>query len=364
MKILIVSVADRRHMTPAAIYRDIFKDKGIDYHILCTNRYGETFCDENTTLFPMIMEAGVSKIKKAIYFRKFKKFAINFINKNRYDFIVVWNENTAIILNKFLYKKYYKKYCVNIRDVVSSRISFLQKLLNKRLKYCMDGAVYSTIPSPALEDEYKDCKNVYVLFNNGNSTINKAKRRIDFVKQGESIRLSYMGAVQGSAIETYKRLIDIFSCDERFILSFYGSGNQELAEYLKNKNARNVKVFGPFPPEKTSNILDETDIIIAYYANGLVKNALGIKGSYGPQLYIPQICDPQTYWATQCEKYGFGFAVKDENTLPNDLYNWYRNLDFNKFKEGCKAYCDVVDENNKIIELSLLQRIEEIKCLK
>jgi hypothetical protein len=344
MKVLILSVADLRHMTPSITYRKYFEEKGIDYHIICTQRYKENnnvTVNNNIHRFQWIAPTTRNRIKKVIPFLKFRKYAINLIYREKYDYIVVWNENTATLFADFLALRYSNRFCINVRDILSDLGPF-RNIFMIAARY----ADFTTTPTPK---GYTELKNNYVLYNYDTSVISKSKVHNSFKKPGERITLTYMGLAKTS-LQNFKRIIELFGNDDRYILQFFGdSCDTLLVDYAKKKNINNIICGGAFAPEKTADYLNNTDIIINYYNSGhpCLKITIGIKASYGPPLRIPQITDANTYWASVCEKYGFGFPVIDESTIADDLYTWYHSLDFSMFDDGCRQYCEFINTENK-----------------
>ena len=121
-KILILSVADLRHMTCASSYCEFFEKNNIPFDIICTDRYEEkAFFDYKCSIFrfPWRLSAKASKLQKVHLFVNFYFWAKRFIKENQYRFVVVWNENTALLFGHFLKKKYKGRYAVNVRDLIS-----------------------------------------------------------------------------------------------------------------------------------------------------------------------------------------------------------------------------------------------------
>lgn len=343
MRAVILSVADKRHMSMSAQYEKYLKSRKIEYDIIRINRYDKTEnIEDNVYEYSFNKSTSVSKIQKIKGFLGFRKYAINIIKKNKYDFIIVWNENTAVLFSDMLCGKYKGRYCLNIRD--QFELKLLMPIFDKTLK----NAYFITSPSI----DFKFPGKCYTLFNRDPNIVKNVSKKAKFKQKGEKINIVFMGLYH-IAPRTFENTVDIFANDERFQLYFYGEGfDTELKNYVDNNNIKNVITGGAFPYEKTYEYLQQTDIINSYYNNfdrfPNLKAASGVKQSYTPMLYLPAINDKDTTWGRISEKYGFSYLISDDNisTLADDLYNWYINLDFNKFKQGC-------DEFNKVIDKSI-----------
>lgn len=344
-KAVILSVADPRHMTCSSFYCDYFQKYNIKFDIICTDRYISQVkfnYSGNIYQYKWGDSTRKNKIKKINHFIRFKKYAKKIILDKKYDFVVIWNENTAVLFYDFLIKNFKNRYCINIRDSIDD-LGILKKVVQKAIKK----AVFTTTPSPLGLKQIQE--RGYILLNNDKKILNLCKVRESFNLQ-TPIRVTYMGLIH-AAVDTYLRMIEEFGNDKRFELCFFGDGVDLLEPFVKKRGYKNIVLGKEFPPEKTAVYLNQTDIINSYYNNGSsgLKWAIGVKESYGPQLRIPTICDNNTLWSRISEKYGFGYTVKDEKDFPNDLFNWYKNLNFQSFKKGCKEYCTLVDKTNQKI---------------
>ncbi|MBQ1175644.1 MAG: hypothetical protein IIX56_04510 [Treponema sp.] len=359
MKVLILSVADKRHMSMVAPYEDYLISNNIYYDIIRVNRYDTKDITKqkmkNGVIFeyPFYQSTSVHKLRKIFRFINFRNFAKKLIYKNNYDFIIVWNENTAVLFADVLLHSYKNKYCVNVRD------AFEIKMLNGLFEKVINNAYFSTTPSPV-----KEKNEPYItLFNRDTRILEHVEKKKSLKSRNDVLRITFMG-LYNAAPKTFQTIVEIFANDNRFELHFYGDEFEtKLQEYVDSRGITNVITGGSFPYEKTYEYLSNTDILNSYYNNFSInqnlRNVSGVKQSYTPMLYLPAINDDNTTWAKICKTYGFSYLVNDENlsSLPNDLYNWYHDLNFEVFKKGC-------DEFNKLVEDSRKQIFELLGKIK
>ena len=335
-KVLILSVADLRHMTVAGYYYEELYKRNISFDIICTNRY-KTQSSVNYPCkiysYSWVSTTYQSKLKKIIPFIKFRKYALNIIKKNHYSHIIVWGENTGILFNNFLLRKYKNKYYVNIRDIDIFYIPYLGAVLRKIEQKTITNACFYTAPAPrGLIFKHK---NALLLLNQDYATLNKCYMRTQKKEGNKPLILTYMGLIN-QYMKFFLKIIDVFANDRRFLLRFYGEGAEKIQRYIESRNIINVEVQGAFVAEKTSEYLNQTDMIFSAYGrtNFGVDGAIGVKESYGPPLRIPVISDNYGMWYKISKKYGLGFGI-DENKLENEpdrLYDWYMKLDFKQFE--------------------------------
>lgn len=342
MKVAILSVADTRHMTPSSAYERYFKENGIEYDLICSNKYSDVDNNKNHYRYSWTKTKRINRLYKLYNYLRFYRFAKRIIKLNKYDFIVVWNENTAALFSHFLRHKYKNRYCVNIRDTVADigRASSLSWKAINNARFCT---------KPWVRDVEEYPPETYILLNEDRKVLDKCEIRTSFNDfRTNPINLCYMGLGR-IGLKTFKNILLAFKNDSRFNLFFYGFECDTLVkDFVDNNQIKNCFCYGSFPPEETAMILNKTDVIMNYYNTGgsQLKFTIGVKASYGPFIQVPQIVDDDTYWAEVCTKYGFGLPVKNENELPDVLYNWLIGLDFVKFSEGCRKYRDFVRETN------------------
>ncbi len=350
MKVAIITVGDKRHTTMLAPYFEYMEKNSVNYDIIRSTRYGDKNLKKTqNSNGGAIYEVGfqqqlnVPKRKKLINYLRFRRFAKHIIKRNQYDFLIIWNENTAVLLLDLLMFSFKERYILNIRDQLNFGI--FNKLLEKMI---MEMAVLTTTPSSY---KVKETDRLKVLFNRDTQLEKMIEKRQSFRKEGLPIRLTFMGLYH-KAPETFNELANLFGNDNRFELYFYGGGfDNQLSEYVSKKGYQNITTGGAFEYEKTADYLRNTDIVNTYYANEdkNLKGALGVKMGYIPMLYIPGLVDDGTYFAKISRKYGFSFMVneKKKESLPDDLYNWYHSLNFQEFKSGCDKFNYIVEKSRQ-----------------
>ena len=190
------------------------------------------------------------------------------------------------------------------------------------------------------------------------------KARNSFREKGKPIRLTHLG-FYSKVKKAANDLADLFGNDDRFELHFYGHGfNTEYHELIYKKGYKNIFTGGAFSYEDTINYLLNTDIINSYYGytneSPNLRGSFGIKHSYTPMLHLPSLADEDTCWGRMSKPFGLAFLVNDNNlkTLPNDLYNWYNNLNFEMFCNKCDEFNILIDKSQK----KLIKKMDEVLC--
>lgn len=349
-RIAIVSVADQRHMTMISVYTDLLDKNNVEYDIICIDRYGDGVGNYNKCRvyqYEFFDNGKSSKKEKAVQFVRFSRFCIKTIKRNKYDFLVIWNENTAALLALFLRYHYKGRYCVNIRDV-----DFMKNtILRMGCKMAIENSAFSTTPTPQMINYPPNY--FYTLVLSSNNKILRECNPRNCLNTDDPIRISFIGKIRFDQANMF--LIDALKNDSRFVLQFFGAGSEKYKPYIDNNDIRNVVLVGKYMPEETPKFLEKTDIIHAFYGTHYhnYKISAPIKFGYAPGLNIPALVTRDTYLDSVGSKYGFTFSIDetdDRFKLADSIYKWYRSLDFDDFKRGCQEYCTYVDTVNKSFE--------------
>lgn len=357
MRILILSLSDKRHMPMIAPYISYLEDRNIEYDIIRSNRYEQRAFEQvistnngNIYELNMVFEPSMNKLKKIIPFLKFRNKSIRIIRERKYDFIIIWNENTAAVFSTFLIRNYSGKYCINIRDIYTHQRG-VRELVDLVIRY----SSFATVPSPEMNTNNQS--KTICVYNKDYSLLKMISPKSSFIQDiHRPIRITHMGfyykVEQGA-----KDIVNALGNDDRFVLLFYGQGfDTSFKKYIDEKGFGNVYVSGAFPYEETATILNDTDIINSFYnrfEHPSLKVSFGIKHSYTPMLYIPCIADEDTCWGRLSRPYNLSYLVNQSNlkTLGDDLYEWYMGLAFEDFKKNCETFNKIVDDS--IIELNM-----------
>ncbi|WP_306010170.1 capsular biosynthesis protein [Bacillus sp. MMSF_3328] len=352
-KICILSSVNIKHMTLISIYTDKLISKGIPFDIIYMDKYGEEEKIEaqNIYRFVNIINSQDNKFKKILQYYKFVHFAKPILEKNKYDFVIVWNEITAMLFFNFLSKNWANKYCLNYRDYLYQDIPIISKINERVIK----NAAFATISSDGYKKFLPNHEYIHVhSFNKG--LLSGLEPRTNFQSKKDKLRITFIGNVR--FIENNKRLLNIFKNDARFELHFYGTNAEVLKEYCKESGINNGKFYPAFPVNDTINFIKNTDIVNNLYGNNntSLDYALSIKLYYGIYYRTPILVNANTYMAKKILEYNIGYVVDEINeNLPDKIYQWYKSLDFDVFDNSCQQFISDISKNNQEFD----KKIEE-----
>lgn len=347
-KICILSAVNLKHMSLISAYTKIFKLRGIDFDIIYMDKYDVEEKIECKNIYRYINKINPSslRIKKLFQYLSFVPYAIRIINKNKYDFIIVWNDVAIIMFSIYLALFQKKKYCLNIRDYAHQEYRLIYYLF----KLVVENSVFTTISSNGFKT-FLPKFNYIMLHSLNENVLNKCIVREKLAPLNRKIRITFIGNVR--FFEINKRLLDIFANDERFELHYYGTNSEVLEQYAAENNINNAIFGGAFSVNDTYKFIDRTDIINNLYGSGnpSVDYALSIKLYYGIFCNIPILVEKNTYMETISKELSMGYVVDSLSDDLNDrVYEWYRKINFDKLRESCNNYLVTIKKENALFD--------------
>lgn len=344
-KICILSAVNIKHMTLISLYTEKLKNHGIEFDIIYMDKYGEDedFPARRKYVYKNIINPQTPKAVKVLQYFKFRKYATRLLQKNAYDFIIVWNDVAIFMFADYLARHWRGKYCLNIRDYCHQKNRFVYK----RFQNVIANAAFTTVSSDAFKSFLPAHEYIHVHSMNM-EILRGIEPRTGFRPKGMPIRIAFIGNVR--FFETNKALLETFKNDARFELGFYGTNANVLRDYAAVNGISNAAFHDKFPVADTKKFIEQTDIINNLYGSGRIalENALSIKLYYGIYNKTPILASKNTYTERIADEYGIGFAVDTvRESLPDELFGWYTALDFSAFSNNCDRLLQKIDKDNQ-----------------
>lgn len=336
-------------------YVKLLKNDDIKFDIIYWNRSAikeETFA-ENIYMFAL-----KDKINNGNYLKVFKYFAFsNYVKKiilnNKYDKILFLGSyaGTVALISNFLSKKYKYKYWLDIRDFTFENISIYYKMM----KVAIENSNTTAISSYGYE-EFLPKWNYILSHNYDKDNIDLIKETKSKYKPEDIIRISFIGLVR--YYEENKKLINALKNNEKYVLQYFGMNSEELLNYCKKHEVLNTDFHGRFEPSKTTEFYNKTDIINNVYGNSGIEltSALSNKLYFAASLKIPILVSKGTMMEKIACGFNFGYAVDfSDKNLASNIYHWYKNLDQEVLKAGCRDFMKTVYKDESVFN----QRLKE-----
>lgn len=354
MKVCIVGISNLKHMTLISLYTDYFETYGIPYDLIYIDKYGIDEKNKAEKAYKL-QETSTGIMGKIIKIIRFIIFSTDILKRNKYDFVVIWREQTAVMLAPFLAKYYRGKYSVNIRDLFRSNNPILEYLLTYAIKY----SAFNTISSEGFRNYLPgNCEYIMVHSVNANvvNNILPSKRKmID-----EPICILYLGTVR--FYDYCKQIIDCFGNDKRFIVKFIGQGSVELEEYASEKKYDNVVCLGAFDSSETVRLLKGADIMNCAFGadSNQEKYLTPIRFYYSLYMRIPSLTTEGTWINQQCKELSMSLTlppvITDNKRTADDIFEKYQSINREYMSNCIDTYINEIEKNNSKF-LNELKRI-------
>jgi len=355
MKILIIGFAKIKYMPYLNLYLDNLDFNKNEVHLLYWDRdtTDDIQIEQQITLhkFCANQQDDRKRVLKVKNFFRFRKFAMNVIKKNKYDFIIVLHTLPGLLLLDLLKKKYKGKYILDYRDSTYEYFYPFKKLvhslsLNANMTFVSSNAFRKYLPLNA---------NILTTHNFIEEDLNHREYK---KVPSDKIRIAFWGFIRHESIN--KEIIRKIAADSRFELHYYGREQQialNLKVYAKTLSADNVFFHGEYQPKDRYEFVKSTDIIHNIYNDNNMMLAMANKFYDGIIFRIPQICMINSYMAERANNADIGHACNPyEDSFCNKVINYYDKLRYEHFFSNCN------EELKKVLE-EYLYACEQVQKL-
>ena len=343
-KIAILSAVNIKHMSLISLYTDILDERGIPYDVIYMDKYGEReeIGAQTVYRYENIINHEWSRRKKILRYFRFFKYAKKVLEKNRYDFIIVWNDVAITMFGLYLAHRWSGRYCLNIRDYNGEKKWYVYNIFQKAIA----SSAFTTISSEGFKTFLP--KHHYIsLYSYNESLLSEMSPRNKKRDLKKPIRISFVGNVRFLPIN--KQLINVFKNDDRFEFHYHGTNAEKVEAYAREIGAKNVVCSGNFPVEETKDYLETTDIVNNVFGNGTygVKTLTSIRLFHAAYLNVPIMVSANTYMQEITERFGIGYTVeKIDEELPEKVYKWYSELEMSTLLKGSAELLSEAKEAN------------------
>lgn len=359
-KIAFICTANIKHMTLISLYTDVFKQAGQAFDIIYVDKYHELEKYNGAGKlfrYELKLNPKWSFTKKFIHYWGFRRYAIEVIEKERYDFLIVWNEFTAFMFEDYLRKRFAGRYCVNIRDENYNHIPFIQW----RYKRVIEKSCFNTISSDRFRKVFP--KGEYYFIHSYNIELMKDITPVlEKRSEEQPIRIMFIGRM--SYPESMKKMIDALANNEKFEFYMIGAGCEEFEPYINEKKYKNIVIHGAFPPQNTSVFLEQADIIYSLNKEHDTHSdtLLPIKLYYAVGKHIPILTFKSSYTYEFAKKHNMdiGINTSDFPHIAEIIWNRYRELDQRRIDAGCKSAMNEIRESHEVLKKLICKYIVTI----
>lgn len=349
MKILLIGFANLRYMPYLRFYLEQIDRSRHEVHVLYWNRDCAPEVHERDVIyheFAYSMHDDIAKVKKLYAFGKFKRFSMELLRKNRFDFLIVMHSIPAFLLGNYICDEYRKRFIFDYRDYTYEFIPFFKRAIH-RMVYASKATFVS---SDAFRSALPAVEHIYTSHNILMDSLHHRAGHEGYPHT--PIRISFWGYIRHPC--TNEQIILRLADDPRFELHYYGR-EQEIALQLKafvsERNIRNVFFHGAYQPEDRYAFSRETDLIHNIYGNKespSQKNAVTNKYYDGLVFCIPQLCMKGSYMGDIAQRGGVGHICDPWSPdFADDIYDYYMSINRTQLRKCCdQALESVLNQYN------------------
>lgn len=342
MKALFI-LSDNVYLTPYLnFYTSILKNANVNYDVV----FWDKNLNENKTEsnFYRFTYSSKTKLSKVFGYIKFRKFILNLLSSDEYDFVIPLHSVIYILIYRTLINKYSKRFIFDVRDYSFEKYSFFRNIQKK----VVNNSAINIISSDGFKNFLPDAE-YFVTHNFSLSDYDDFKQ---YSNPTDIVNISYIGLIR--FMDQNKKIIDYFKNDKRFHLNFIGTNAEQLSEYCVANNVSNVSLIGTFDSDKTLDFYRKSDMVMNLYGNNnpLLDYALSNKLYFSAALYKPILVCENTYMETITVDNNLGFVVKFDGLDELDrLYSYITNLDREAYIKSCNEFItNVIEEQNSLTE--------------
>lgn len=286
------------------------------------------------------------KFARYIHYVPATKHIRNYLSVENYDRVVFLQTHAAVACKNILEKNYSGRYIVDIRDYTLENIKPFFKSETQVIKNS-----YCTIIS---SEGYKQFLPVhdYVVAHNftpvDSATVNQIRGRA--VKK-KGVNLSFIGNVR--FYDVAKKILLSLKNDERFRISYIGTGAEALNKFCIENQVQNACLKGRFSPDETVKHYRDCDIVNNFYGNHnrYLDYALSNKLYYAAQFNIPVLVSRDTYSSQIAKKHCLGFSWDiDAPDAADELYKAYMDFDRTRSAVQSRKFLQAVENDNAKFE--------------
>ena len=265
MRYLIISYDDYFNIPYIKFYEEYLSKHGHSYDIVLWNRSGQSVDLPNAFVFSAKDKR--SKLGKILPFLRWRRFALEVLQNQTYDRLILLTTMPAVLLYDQLKGKYRGKFWFDIRDFTYENIPFYKKLVGDLVH--ASGAV--SISSPAFRTFLPDSGKIFLTHNISNTDSMEEHCTLD--PHETPLRIGFVGGIQFR--EQNQLLLKQFANNPDFILNYTGKAHLgcDLKPFCEENGIQNAEFFPAFTNDQKPAIYRNIHLINSVYGcnNQVVK---------------------------------------------------------------------------------------------
>jgi glycosyltransferase involved in cell wall biosynthesis len=340
-KILILLTDKMKYIPAAKVYLDALAGQSNEVHIVSWNRNGlpDEALGEDAVLHELRRPQPdqIPLRKKIPGYLTYRGFIIKTVREVKPDFIISVQISPLIIIADVILLHFRNRFLIDYRDAISINNPLVHRLTNMLSRH----AKYTFVSSDGFRRFFDAPDALYTIHN---ITYEDGRfrdiRREAGGRNAQTIKVLYVGMIRGC--RNMLELIEGLAEDSRFELVFRGV-EQEDAKALRRicaeKKYSNVFFRGAYPSSRDRrDAFQAADMIVNIMPSERNRHCMHNKYYDGITFYLPQVCTAGTFNGEMAEQKGVGAALNPHSPrFADELYEYYRGIDWPAFYESCDA---------------------------
>lgn len=322
-------------------YTSVLDWLDIKHELIVWNRFGTT--EAGVKAYNLASPLNRSLLGKMVDSYRYSRFVRSQLKRERYDRLVVFTLQNALMLYPMLKKKYRGRYVVDIRDY-----SVAQRLMGWRLPGVVQDAAMAVVSSSGFRAWLP--KGVAYCIQHNTETYHP--QPMQAVIEGQTrYRILTIGAI--GYFDANRTLIESLADDPMFEVAFVGSGyaEQMLKDFVGSSGIKNVIFQGRYAKQDEPKLLHGASLLSILMDDSINSKTLMSNRFYLSLIYgIPMMVDAGTEQARWVEKYNLGLIIDKKQDLKQQIIQFLQNFNRDKFESGRRVCLEIIRQDNAEFE--------------
>jgi hypothetical protein len=351
MKLALIVPGDLELQPYVFYYTSVLDRNSINYEYIqwCRDMTNKDFFN-NKKVVSLGNKSSIKKnnILKIIDYYTFSREVINYIKKNKFDFLVVFTIPNALFLKRFLMRQYRSRFIFDIRDYSLMNIFF-----KKSIEAVITNSLFTTVSSTGflkwLPKNYS-----YTLSHNIAKSSLIFSCDDDIILNCDPLKLLTIGRIRD--YEVNKNIIKILAEKTNMQLIIVGVGHvkDKLERYFFSK-FNNVIFGGFYNKNEELQIVKAANMINLIMPNNTLSCTLMSNRFYsGINYRRPLIVNENSHHANYVHKYNLGIVLKSYKNMYTDIIKYTKSFDQKIFKKGCDDLIAEINNDILVFESKLI----------
>ena len=311
-------------------YTDYMDHNNKSYHVVGWDRYLKVEDAERYTYYHRDAKHGQG-VKNLLSMFFFNWFILRYLWKHRKEFNIIHACDFDTIMPAIIMKLLFRKRVIyDIFDWFVDSRNFNNKILKSIIlsleKFCLKRADVVVICDEERILQLNHVPKVlWVLPNIPH--FNQSELQLESTTDGqESLVLSYVGVLSDD--RGIDNLLEVVKTMPDIKLNIAGFGILEPKVKAYSEKYENIHFYGSVPYPVGLNIMNQSDIIVAFYEKKVKNNIYAAPNKYYESLFLqkPLLTTAGTAVGNKVEKYRTGFAIEEDiNSLRTFLSDFSKN---------------------------------------